>query len=696
MIETAILLPLLLSVPGYYAEKKKKGAGLWLMLIVCAAVAALLAARLLSGEAALLLPQVCGFGLRFAAEGFRALYALVAAVLWLFTSAMSPEYFAHHKNTPRYVFFTLVTLSATVGLLLSDSLMTAYVCFEVMSLFSYPWVAQEETSGALDAAKTYLYIALIGGMVLLMGLFLLPEGAASLPLGQLSTAAASMSGARAYVAGGCMLFGFGAKAGLFPLHIWLPKAHPVAPAPASALLSGILTKTGVFGVILIVCQLLAGDRAFGVLVLLLGAATMLLGALKALFSVDLKRVLACSSLSQIGFVLVGVGCVALCPTPEGAMTAAYGAVGHMVNHSLFKLVLFLCAGAVYMNRHTLDLTELRGAGRGSVALHFSFLVGLLGISGVPLFAGYVSKTLLHEGILAAAQSLKWLRAVEAVFLLSGGLTLCYMLKLYITLFWLKPEGEQAPLRLSLISRLSFALPALALLAMGVLDGGSGAYTLLGGLSLPFFGLGQHAPETANALAEGLLHWHNLRGAGISLLIGAALYLLVTRPWLMPGGRHIDRWPAWLDMESRVYVPLLRLLDRLGYAVAHGLDWLADSAIAWLVRIGKALAGLLGGLTDNAVVLARRLLRKRGGLPDKAPVGTRATYAAGMALNRGAAVLNHTLRRRHPLDARYEIKLAATQEELSRDARRVTRSFSFGLLLFCAGLLATLAYLLLFL
>src|SRR5699024_5013413 len=140
-----------------------------------------------------------------------------------------------------------------------------------------------------------------------------------------------------YAAGGLALAGFGAKAGMFPLHIWLPKAHPVAPAPASALLSGILTKSGVFGILLLSRYLFWAELSWSQVVLALGVVTMVLGAVLALFSIDLKRTLACSSMSQIGFILVGVAMQGFLGH-ENAL-AAWGTVLHMLNHSLIKLVL---------------------------------------------------------------------------------------------------------------------------------------------------------------------------------------------------------------------------------------------------------------------------------------------------------------------------------------------------------------------
>ena len=203
----------------------------------------------------------------------------------------------------------------------------------------------------------------------------------------------------------------------------------------------------------------------GLIVLAAGMITMLLGAVLALFSVNLKRTLACSSMSQIGFILTGVAVTVLMGAvgeKEAVMTALAGTVQHMVNHSLLKLTLFMCAGVVVMNLHSLTLDEIRGWGRNKTPLKIAFALGGLGISGVPLFNGYISKTLLHEGIVEAihvmAEAREFglstidaatagnitdiLRVGEWIFLFSGGLTFAYMLKLFICIFVEKNRDEE--------------------------------------------------------------------------------------------------------------------------------------------------------------------------------------------------------------------------------------------------------------
>ena len=257
--------------------------------------------------------------LRFATDGFRVVYALLATLLWVMTLLFSKQYFYRHRHLTRYFVFCFVTFGAVLGVFFAADLLTLFLFFEIMSFTSYVWVAQEETDAALRASKTYLAVAVIGGLSMLMGIFMLDHALGTLMISELRSAAtAFLAGeggnfgnrqAYLYITAALLTVGFGGKAGVFPLHIWLPKAHPAAPAPASALLSGMLTKCGIFGMLIVNCHLLFADGTWGKVILILGTITMVLGALSALFSVDIKRTLACSSVSQIGFITLGISMI---------------------------------------------------------------------------------------------------------------------------------------------------------------------------------------------------------------------------------------------------------------------------------------------------------------------------------------------------------------------------------------------------
>ena len=391
----------------------------------------------------------CEMGIWLRADGFRWLYSTIAAFMWMMTTLFSMEYFARHGNRGRYCFFSLLTCGATMGVFLSDSLFSLFLFFEIMGLTSFVMVIQEETEAAGRAARTYLAIAVIGGLCALSGIFMIAAGTGNLSMDSLEQFRKATGGTwPLYLAGALLLAGFGAKAGMYPLHVWLPNAHPVAPAPASALLSGILTKTGVFGILAVTVTMFRHDMAWGMVLLVPGAVTMVLGAILAVFSIDLKRTLACSSMSQIGFILTG--CAMQCLLGEENGLAVSGTVLHMVNHSMIKLVLFMAAGCIYMNLHKLDLNEIRGYGRNKPFLMLVFAMGAYGICGIPLWNGYVSKTLLHESIVEyievlgarGADALPF-QVLEWAFLLAGGLTVAYMAKLFAAIFLEKaPMGRE--------------------------------------------------------------------------------------------------------------------------------------------------------------------------------------------------------------------------------------------------------------
>jgi len=652
------------------------------------------------GNGTVTVPGVCGFGLNFTVDGFRSIYTVIAALMWLVTGLFSPEYFAHYRNRNRYYLFLLVTLGATEAIFLSADLYTTFVFFEIMSLCSYVWVAQDEKPGSLRAGGTYLAVAVIGGLVLLMGIFLLYHETGTLVIGDLAEAS---SGKNLWAAALCMFVGFAGKAGAFPIHIWLPKAHPVAPAPASALLSGILTKTGIFGILVISCRMMLQQEAWGAFVLIVGVITMFLGALLALFSVNFKRTLACSSVSQIGFILVGVGMLVL--LGEENLLAARGTFLHMVNHSLFKLILFLVAAVIYRNTHRLDLNDIRGFGRKKPLLCFCYLMGALGIGGFPGWSGYVSKTLLHEGIVEYIHAMEGghlhasiftagsMQAIEWIFLVSGGLTVAYMCKLFVAVFLEENRDPAVQQRYDekkpywkTVSAVALTATACLIPVLGMLPGLT--MDRLADLAQGFLGV-HHAGHAVHYFV-----WVNLKGSVISVAIGAVLYLTVVRCWMMVDGVYVNRWPEWLDLEEKIYRPLLlTVLPGIFGGICGLLDKVGDIVAAILPKVGAGVAGVLDILTDSVVVLLRKTIYRDARYHGELDEGNAVTHVIGVSLNLLEELLNKTIWRHHEhrkdLEHWFVLKCAAFKE----NATVIGRSLSFGLVLFCLGLCATLVYLL---
>lgn len=687
----------------------------------------------------LTLPGVCGLGLHFALDGFRALYGTVTAFVWMMSTLFSKEYFAHYRNRNRYYLFLLLTLGAVMGVFFSADFYTTFIFFEVMSFTSYVWVVHDEKKESLRAAGTYLAVSVMGGLVMLMGIFLLYEltgtlmftdlqdllkqvagtadlqgllkqGAETADLqglsGQVAGAAdlQSLSGQVAgtldlhgreklWAAGLCMLFGFGAKAGAFPLHIWLPKAHPVAPAPASALLSGILTKAGVFGILVLSSYLFFGNGMWGSMLLLIGVCTMAAGAALALFSVDLKRTLACSSVSQIGFILTGLGLAGLLGEANGL--AIRGTLLHMVNHSLIKLVLFLAAGVVFMNVHKLNLNEIKGFGQKKPLLNAIFLSGALGIGGIPLFNGYVSKTLLHESILKYRELLESgsasgifsesaMKGIEWIFLISGGLTVAYMTKLYVALF-IEKNNDAAMQEAfdaqkgSYMNKTSGAVLAASAALFPIM--GMFPNQVMGRLADMGQGFlqvkGSEAASAASVTATAAyFSFSSLKGSFLSIAMGILIYAVFVRCWMVKkeGGKtvYLDRWLPYLDLEGLIYRPIL---------------------LRFLPFAGGVFCRVLDSFADSFVVMLRRTVYRDSKLPHELPEGNGITHMLGSLMKALEKAANATIFKKKKRNVDYAHKFALMYEELSEEKVIIGRSLSFGLLMFCLGLMITVGYLL---
>lgn len=665
----AVFYPMAGALLSYILGRRSKtGRDFFVAFIAVTEFLFLLAANILLQGAEVSAPGVCGMGLHLKLDGFRGFYSLIAGFMWVMTILFSREYFKHYRNRNRYYLFWLITLGAVTGVFLSADLYTTFLFFEVMSFTSYVWIAQDERKEALRAAETYLAVAVIGGMALLMGLCLLYTYIGTLEIGKLYEACRiAEDKKKLYIAGGCMLAGFGAKAGAFPLHIWLPKAHPAAPAPASALLSGILTKSGVYGILVISCYMFYGDENWRKMILALGTATMFLGAVLAIFSTELKRTLACSSMSQIGFILVGTGMV--CLLGEHGGLAAGGVFLHMMNHSLIKLVLFMVAGVVFMNVHKLSLNEIRGFGRGKPFLNFAFLMGMFGIGGVPLWNGYISKTLLHESIIAYSRESMYV-FVEWMFLISGGLTAAYMLKLYIALFVEKNEDPLAQKEFDRMkgcymnkqSMFALGVSAVILPVFGMLPGRT--MIRMAENTIDFFMIPEkmHVPQ--------FFRFECLRGGLISIMIGIAIYLLIIRKLFIKreGEKTVyaDFWPAWLDLENLVYRPLLLHVFPLAGCVVSRL---CDSA------------------GDGVILLFRKTVYKDAKIPYRTGSFPRLETVLGSVLDKGAAYLKQ---QEESMTYRWRLRRRRLEHTESREMIRF--SLSYGLQLAGIGLVFVLIYL----
>ena len=552
---TLIFLPMTIAFIAFFAGKKSERLR-DIIVITAVTITFVLSLLLLQRYESIELRLVDwgAFALHFYADGFRVLYASVTALLWLVTTIFSRDYLARSLKLNRYWFFNLLTFGAVMGVFFSADFRTAFLFFEIMSFCSYVVVAHNDNPGTRRASETYLAAAIISGLVQLMGMALLFHRAGTLEFAALHQMFSGMQDKSFfYLPGILLLIGFGTKAGMYPLHVWLPKAYHAAPAPATALLSGILSKTGIFGLVAVTANVFMDDLTWGVVLLVPAVITMVFGAVLAVFSDDFKRTVAFSSISQIGFILVGVAMLGLLGQQNAL--AAGGSLLHMLNHTLFKLLLFVAAGIVFMNRNELSLDKIRGFGRGKPLFFFVFLMAALGITGVPFWSGFVSKVLLKKSLSDAYifyQGLPveyLLRFSYAALVFAGGLTFAYITKLFVTLFMQK--GDDAGIKdkkryISLPSAIALAICAALVPVLGIFTGTMDALAVYGG---SFFGSDAH-------YVLPYFTRENIQGALISLVIGAAVYLLFVRNFVM---RRKVSLPAKLDLENLFYRPLLSIL-----------------------------------------------------------------------------------------------------------------------------------------
>ncbi len=361
-------------------------------------------------------------------DGAGSLFAVLTALMWLLTGIHSVAYMKHEEHPARFYGFYLIVVGVLVGLDFSADLVTFYVFYEMMTLTSLPLVLHEMTKEAVQAGLKYLFYSVGGAFLALFGIFYLASvcGDLSFTAGGRFTAEMAAGAPLLLTAVFCMIVGFGTKAGMFPLHGWLPIAHPVAPAPASAVLSAVITKAGVMALVRIVYFLVGPGVLRGTWVqaawMTLTLLTVFMGSMLAYCEKVFKKRLAYSTVSQVSYVLFGLSLM----DPVGFT----GALTHVVFHSVIKTCLFLFAGAVIVGTGWKRVDQLRGLGRVMPVALGCYTMASLALIGIPPFSGFVSKWYLATGSLASGTGvLGFLGPV--VLLISALLTAGYLLPIMI-------------------------------------------------------------------------------------------------------------------------------------------------------------------------------------------------------------------------------------------------------------------------
>ena len=279
-----------------------------------------------------------------------------------------------------------------------SNLLVFLVFWEVMSLVSYFLVVFDTTQEkSIQAGMIYIVMTHIGTAFLIAAFMLMYKYAHSFDFWAVKSACQSMPGQTKNIIFLLLLAGFGTKAGIVPLHIWLPYAHPQAPSHISSIMSGVMIKTAIYGLIRFVIFILGVQSAWwGILLLVLASITCLVGIIYALMVRDIKRLLAYSSVENIGIILLGVGLSMFFQSinmPYLAVFSMIAGLYHLINHAIFKGLLFLCAGSVYKATGTRDIEKLGGLIKKMPQTAICFLLGAMAISALPPLNGFVSEWL---------------------------------------------------------------------------------------------------------------------------------------------------------------------------------------------------------------------------------------------------------------------------------------------------------------
>ncbi|WP_176701968.1 hydrogenase 4 subunit B [Gilliamella sp. wkB178] len=417
-------------------------------------------------------------------DGLSAFMIAVISLVAIASSCYSFSYVQEYCGKGAYGigFFTNIFIAAMVILMVVDNAFYFIIFFEIMSLASYFLVITEQDEKAVNAGLLYFLIAHIGSILIMVGFFLLylQTGSLDFECFRSSTVSPLMSSIVFLLA----FFGFGAKAGMIPLHGWLPKAHPAAPSHASALMSGVMVKIGVFGIIKVSVDLLGATQLWwGVVVLAFGAISAVLGVLYALAEHDIKRLLAYHTVENVGIILMGVGAGMIgiaANLPLLIILGFVGALYHLLNHAVFKGLLFLGAGAIIYRMHTKDMDKMGGLAKAMPLTAIAFLIGCMAISALPPLNGFISEWYTYQSLFSMSSNesiiLRLAGPIAIVMLaITGALAAMCFVKVYGICFCGKARSPQAEQAKEVPLSMTVPMLALALLCIFL---GAGAFLMI--------------------------------------------------------------------------------------------------------------------------------------------------------------------------------------------------------------------------
>lgn len=401
--DTILLLPVILPfiagiIIGFIKKEKQRN---FMIFAIIAVELALVVYAAMAGGALTVWNMTDRLSIAYHIDGIARYFAFLICVIWLLAAVFSMEYMKHENKPARFFMFYVMSLSALVSLCFSANMMTMYFSYELMTLLTFPLVIHSQEPQSVRAGMKYLGYSIFGAGLGLLGFFFLNTYCITTefaPGGTLNMVLIAGKENLLLSVFFLMAVGFGCKAGMFPLHAWLPTAHPVAPSPASAVLSGIITKGGIICIIRVTFYLFGADFIRGswaqTAMLVLSLITIFMGSMLAYKEKILKKRLAYSTVSQVSYVIFGL----MLLTPVGFT----GALLQVAFHAVAKNILFLCAGAIIYKKGCILVEDLQGIGKEMPIVMGCFTIASLSLVGIPPTGGFVSKWFLAQGALGSS------------------------------------------------------------------------------------------------------------------------------------------------------------------------------------------------------------------------------------------------------------------------------------------------------
>jgi hydrogenase-4 component B len=516
-------------------------------VITCVSVAVLISREPLTARYMLSYPAGM---VTLTIDGLSAFFAALISVMsflgTVYAIGYMRPYCGRGKTTTSHFFFLSVLIASMLAVVVLQNVVAFLIAWEIMSLSSFFLVAFENEKEEVYRASINYFVAMHVGVLFVIGGFL----AASHESGSFDFASFSaVFEEHRDIANTVFLLlfvGFGTKAGFIPFHTWLPKAHPAAPTHISGLMSGIMIKIGIYGILRVIMLIRNPSVGIAYFVLVISLVSGVLGVAYAIAQHNIKRLLAYHSVENIGIIGIGIGIgmlgLAYGNTPLALLGFA-GGILHVLNHSLFKSLLFFSAGGVYQKTHLLEIDRLGGLVRFMAFSAVAFLVGAVAISGLPPFNGFVSEFLIYWGMLSGLTSGRTLLSIIMVVSFAslafiGAMALLCFTKVFGVVFLGTPRSEyhETPTEVSLPMRAAMAVQIGMIVLIGIFP--QYAFTAVCLVARTFLAGDMAAFDPSPYLAT-------LGGVstGLAVFIGICAGLLVLRALLLRK-RSVCRYKTW--------------------------------------------------------------------------------------------------------------------------------------------------------